>query len=80
MTWKDMIPDVLITLIPLVAGIVLLIIRFDFILLSALLLLILLTTTGNGYVRGKLTCRHCKQQEAGCPADLLFNKNKTAQS
>lgn len=76
MSWKDMIPDFLITLIPLVTGIVMLIIQFDVLLLSAILIIILLTTIGNGYIRGSLTCKYCKQQELGCPADLMFNKNK----
>jgi len=76
MTWRDMIPDILVSLIPLVIGIILLILKFDFILLSALLLLLLLTTIGNNFIRGTLTCRYCKQRELGCPADLLFNKEK----
>jgi hypothetical protein len=66
----------LISLIPVVIGIFLLVLKFDFILLSALLLLILFTTVGNGFIRGTLTCRYCKQQEIGCPADMLFNKEK----
>ena len=73
-TWKDMIPDLLVSLIPFVIGIIILILKFDIILLSALLMLVVLTTTGNGYIRGTLTCRYCKQGELGCPADLLFNK------
>jgi hypothetical protein len=75
-SWRDMIPDILISLIPMVIGIILLIIQFDLILLSALLLLILLTTSGNGYIRGTLTCRYCQQRELGCPAYMLFNKGK----
>ncbi len=75
MTWKDMIPDLLLSLIPLVTGIILLIIKFDWILLSALLLLVLFTTMGNGYIRGTLTCKYCKQKELGCPADMLFNRD-----
>jgi hypothetical protein len=75
-TWKDMIPDMLVTLIPMGAGIYLLVIDFEFIMLSLLILLVLLTTMGNGFIRGKLTCRYCKQQELGCPAELLFNKGK----
>jgi hypothetical protein len=59
-TWKDMIPDLLISLVPCLMGIVLLILNFDIILLSALLMLVLLTTFGNGYIRGTLTCRYCK--------------------
>ena len=73
-TWKDMIPDLLISLIPFVVGITVLILQFDIMLLSAVLMLALLTTSGNGYIRGTLTCRHCKQGELGCPAELLFNK------
>jgi len=74
MTWKDMIPDILVSLIPFVIGIILMILKFDFILLTALLLLIILTTIGNGFIRGTLTCRYCKQKELGCPAYALFNK------
>ena len=73
-TWKDMIPDLLVSLIPFVIGIIILILKFDIMLLSALLMLVVLTTIGNGYIRGTLTCRYCKQGELGCPADLLFNK------
>lgn len=75
MTWKDMIPDMLITLIPVCTGIVLLIMHFSIMVLVELLLLMLLTTMGNGYIRGSLTCKFCRQQEA-CPAYQLFNKPK----
>ena len=76
MTWKNLIPDILLTLIPLVVGIVLLILKFEPILFFALLVLILFTTMGNGYIRGTLTCKYCKQKELGCPADMLFQKKK----
>jgi len=74
MSWKDMIPDFLVTLIPIVIGIFLLIVKFDFILLIAIVLLIILTTAGNGFTRRQLTCKYCKQGELGCPASKLFNK------
>ncbi len=74
MSWKKMIPDFLVSIIPFVTGIILLVIRFDLILLSALLLLVFLTTVGNAYIRGSMACKYCKQQEAGCLADLFFNK------
>ena len=74
MSWKVMIPDLLVSLVPLIIGIVLMIIRFDFILLFAAIILILLTTIGNGFIRGNLTCRYCKQRELGCPAEKLFSK------
>ena len=73
-TWKNMIPDILISLIPLATGITLLILKFDYMIFISLVLIIGLTTLGNGFVRGKLTCKYCKQKELGCPADKLFNK------
>lgn len=73
-TWKDMIPDFLISLIPLLAGIALLIIKFDLIILVAVVVLVALTTAGNGYIRSNLTCKYCKQSEIGCPAQKLFEK------
>jgi hypothetical protein len=69
-----MIPDLLVTLVPLIIGIILLIIKFDFILLFAAILLVVLTTSGNGFIRGSLTCKYCKQREIGCPAEKLFSK------
>jgi len=75
-SWKDMIPDLLISLIPFIIGIVLITIEFDFIIFCVLVLLAFLTTTGNGFIRTKLTCKYCGQKELGCPADKLFNKNK----
>lgn len=71
-----MIPGMLITLIPLVIGIVLIIIDFNFFIVAALVLILALTTMGNGFVRGSMTCNHCKQKDLGCPADTLFNKEK----
>lgn len=74
MSWKDMIPDFLVSLIPVVVGIVLLILKFDLVLLSAVVVIMLLTTVGNGFIRGVLTCRYCRQRDSGCPAEKLFNK------
>jgi hypothetical protein len=75
MSWKDMIPDLLVSLVPSIIGIVLMIIKFDFTLLFAVIILIVLTTIGNGFIRGNLTCRFCKQRELGCPAEKLFSKD-----
>jgi len=74
MSWKDLIPDLLLTLIPIATGIFLLIAKFDIILLTAIIVLLILATAGNQFIRGKLTCRYCKQRELGCPAEKLFNK------
>jgi hypothetical protein len=74
LTFKDLIPDLLVFLIPFVLGIVLLIKRFSIIILVLMLVLFLLNSLGNGFVRGKLACRYCRQRKLGCPAEKLFNK------
>ena len=75
-TWKDMIPDLLVSLIPLLAGIVLLVFKFSFVIMALLALIIILNTAGNSYIRGSLTCRYCKQRELGCKAHELFSQGK----
>lgn len=76
-TWKDLIPDMLVSLIPLIAGIILLILHFDIILLISILLIVVLITAGNSFVRGDLTCKFCRQKDIGCPAEQLFSKKTT---
>jgi hypothetical protein len=73
-TWRDIIPDFLVSIIPLIAGIVLLIINFKVLLLVLLVLLVLAVSLGSGLIRGKLACRYCRQRELGCPAEQLFSK------
>ena len=75
-TWKDILPDFLVSIIPLIIGIILLILKFEWLILSSIILLVVLTSVGNGFVRGSLACKFCKQREIGCPAEQLFNKNK----
>ncbi|MBU0533050.1 hypothetical protein KKB44_06170 [Candidatus Micrarchaeota archaeon] len=73
-TWKDILPDFLVSIIPLLIGLALLIFNFNFLILSSIILLILLTSVGNGFVRGSLACKYCKQRELGCSAEKLFKK------
>ena len=73
-TWKDILPDFLVSIIPIVIGIVLLILKFNWLILILIVLLVILTSAGNGFVRGSLACKFCKQREIGCPAEQLFNK------
>jgi len=75
-TWKDLLPDMLVAIIPLIIGIVMLIINFNWILLFIVILLFLLVSKGNELVRGSLACKYCKQREIDCPADKMFNKEK----
>jgi hypothetical protein len=76
LTWKDIIPDFLMFMIPVLAGILLLIQEFTWIVLILIITLFLLGFPGNALVRGQLACRYCKQREIGCPAERLFNKTK----
>lgn len=74
--WTDLLPDFLVALIPFLVGIILLIRNFNWLVLAAVMLLFLLMSAGNGFVRGTLACKYCKQRELGCPAEKLFSKNK----
>jgi hypothetical protein len=73
-TWKDIIPDFLVSLVPATIGIIILIKDFNWILLSSIIILLILTFLGNGFVRGNLACKYCKQRKIGCPAQKLFEK------
>jgi len=73
-TWKAILPDFLISLIPFVVGIILLIVNFNWLILILIIILVILTTAGSGFVRSSLACKFCKQREIGCPAEKLFRK------
>ena len=77
--WLDILPDFLVSIIPFIAGIVLLVTDFNWIILALLIVLLALSSAGNAFVRGSYACKHCKQKEIGCPAEKLFNK-ETAQA
>lgn len=74
MTWKDMLPDFMVSLIPFIIGIILLIINFKVFILLLVVLLFILTFFRNAFVRQNLACRYCKQRKLGCPAERFFNK------
>ncbi|MFA5794478.1 MAG: hypothetical protein WC980_05355 [Candidatus Brocadiia bacterium] len=74
-TWKDIVPDFLVGIIPIIAGIVILIKGFDWLLLGMIILLALLISLGSALVRGQMACKHCRQRELGCPAQRLFDKS-----
>ena len=71
-TWRDMIPDILVVLVPMVVGIVVLTRDFSWAVLAAMLGMLALATVGNGAVRSSLACSRCRQRELGCPAEQLF--------
>ena len=76
MNWIDILPDFLVSLIPIAAGIIILINDFSWIILLLFIVLFILTSIGNGIIRGRLACRYCKQREIGCPAQKLFAKKE----
>lgn len=76
LSWKDIVPDFLVFIIPVLAGILLLIQGFTWIMLILIIALVLLGFLGNALVRGQLACRYCKQREIGCPAQQLFVTTK----
>ena len=75
-TWKNILPDLLVAIIPIIIGIIMIIINFNWILLTLIILLFLLASIGNRLVRGSLACKYCKQRELGCPAEKLFSKER----
>jgi len=79
-SWKDLIPDFLVLIFPLIGGIIGLIRDFTWLVLALMVILVILWFFGNALIRGSLACKFCKQKElTGCPAEQLFNKqSKTA--
>jgi len=75
-SWLDIVPDFLVTLIPLGVGISMLIRRFTWLVSFLVAALAALGSVGIGLVRGQLACKYCKQRELGCPAEQLFSKKK----
>lgn len=73
-TWVDILPDFLISIIPIFGGVILLLISFSWLILILMIFILLLTTVGNSVVRGSFACKYCKQREIGCPAQKLFEK------
>ena len=77
-SWRNVLPDFMVSLVPLGVGIAVLIRSFSWLVLLLIVTLVLLGSVGTGFVRGQLACRYCKQRELGCPAEQLFNKTKQA--
>jgi len=71
-SWWDILPDFMVSILPLVAGIVQLARGWSWLLIALLAVLVLLSSVGNAVVRGRFLCRYCRQREIGCPAQKLF--------
>jgi len=73
-SWKQIVPDFLVFIFPLLGGIVILIKDFSYAILLLLILLFVLSFVGSAVIRGSFACKYCKQREIGCPAEKLFSK------
>ena len=74
MTWKDIAPDFLVSVIPMVIGVGMLLFSFSWLIAGLVALLFVLSFPGNALVHGSLICKYCKQRALGCPAEKLFKK------
>jgi hypothetical protein len=74
---KDIIPEFISSIVPIIIGIYILIKDFNLIILFLIVILFLLSFPATGYLRGSLACKHCKQREIGCPAEQFFRKNNS---
>ena len=74
-TWASLIPDVLVSLIPLIIGGFYVFHHFAWMRLLFILVLLILAFPVIGLVRGSISCKYCSQKEIGCPAEQLFAKN-----
>ena len=73
-TWQEVLPDFLVSLLPLLGGIVLSILDFTWLRIILLVLLMALASVGTAAIRGNLLCKYCEQGRLGCPAAKLFEK------
>jgi len=75
-SWYDLLPDFLVSVIPITGGIILSLYDFSFLRLGLIILLAVLFFGGTGFIRGAFACKYCKQKEIGCPAQEMFSKKK----
>jgi hypothetical protein len=71
-----LIPDFLVTIIPVVGGLVSLFFAFSWLTLALIIIFLVVFLTGTATVRGRVACKYCAQREHGCPANDMFNKPK----
>jgi len=75
-SWKELLPDMLVFLVPFVGGSALLIQGFSWSIAIMLVALSALSFGGNYVVRSRIACKYCKQRELGCPAEQFFGKQR----
>lgn len=73
-TWKSLLPTMLTTVLPIVAGGYLLLQSFSWLIVALLAVPVLTWVVGNPIIYGKLGCPYCKQGRICCPANDFFGK------
>jgi hypothetical protein len=76
-TWRTLIPDLLVLFIPLLVGTIIFIERFSWQLAAVVVLFLALGLGGNAFVRSQIACKYCRQREIGCPAEQFFGGERT---
>ena len=74
-TWINLVPDFLVSIIPLAIGGFYLVQSFTWLRLSLIVVLVIMAFPVTGFVRGSISCKFCRQKVMGCPAVQLFAKN-----
>ena len=72
--WLKLVPNFLVLIIPLIAGIILLIKSFSWLILVLIIMPFLFWFLGNPIIYGRLACKHCQQSQICCPACEFFSK------
>ena len=73
-TWKNLLPHMAVTVVPLVGGAYLLWTSFEWLIAGVMAVPVILWFLGNPLVYGKLACPHCRQGRICCPANDFFGK------
>ena len=73
-TWKNLLPQIMVTVFPLIGGAYLLWTSFEWLILGLMLVPVIIWFLGNPLVYGKLACPHCRQGRICCPANDFFGK------
>jgi hypothetical protein len=70
----NLLPHALVTLLPIIIGVILLIKDFNWLILVLAVIPVLNWFVGNQIVFGKIACPHCSQVRICCPAQDFFGK------
>ena len=74
-SWKSLVPDFLVSIVPIFTGGLYLFTNFSWERLVMILAFGVIAFPLTGFIRGSISCRYCKQKEFGCPAIQFFSKN-----